>query len=317
MPHGRSWKILNRELFASFALPRYFGHSNHASFVRIVNAWGFRRISLGVDRDSYYHELFLRGKHNLHLRMKRLPSCHRKTPVDKDDKCPDFYELAKKSPLPEVSWSSNNAPNQVPGAFAGTVGGFPGGLNNGNMMGATPFMPETVKPIHYGNASGAFASSSMNGLMANAMGGGVGMGMGMGGPSSYGMADSSMLSLLGINGNEHLSNNSSLSQPSAPDASSLNAYTQSLQRENENLMLKIKLLEYENQAKQQQGQQPPQQQWQTGNTDQQQNNNGNTGFGGGVTSNANNNTINDMGGMGVVPGAPAAPAPSFNTATNV
>ena len=39
MPHGRSWKILNRELFASFALPRYFGHSNHASFVRIVNAW--------------------------------------------------------------------------------------------------------------------------------------------------------------------------------------------------------------------------------------------------------------------------------------
>ena len=39
MPHGRSWKILNREMFTSFALPRYFGHSNHASFVRIVNAW--------------------------------------------------------------------------------------------------------------------------------------------------------------------------------------------------------------------------------------------------------------------------------------
>ena len=39
MPHGRSWKILNRDLFSSFALPRYFGHSNHASFVRIVNAW--------------------------------------------------------------------------------------------------------------------------------------------------------------------------------------------------------------------------------------------------------------------------------------
>ena len=39
MPHGRSWKILNREMFSTFALPRYFGHSNHASFVRIVNAW--------------------------------------------------------------------------------------------------------------------------------------------------------------------------------------------------------------------------------------------------------------------------------------
>ena len=35
--------------------------------------------------------------------MKRLPTCHRKTPVDKDDKCPNFYELAKTSPLPEIS----------------------------------------------------------------------------------------------------------------------------------------------------------------------------------------------------------------------
>merc|ERR1712238_62679 len=83
------------------------------------NAWGFRRISVGVDRDSYYHELFLRSKLHLHQRMKRLPSCHRKTPVNKDDKCPDFYELAKTSPLPEVTWS--NTPNQVPGNFAGAA----------------------------------------------------------------------------------------------------------------------------------------------------------------------------------------------------
>ncbi|KAL7531617.1 hypothetical protein ACHAXR_004136 [Thalassiosira sp. AJA248-18] len=109
LPHGRSWKIINRELFSSFALPRYFGHSNHASFVRIVNAWGFRRITKGPDRDSYYHEMFLRGKPRLHERMKRLPTCHRKTPVDKDDKCPDFYELAKTSPLPEVGWSFGGA----------------------------------------------------------------------------------------------------------------------------------------------------------------------------------------------------------------
>eukprot|EP00581_Thalassiosira_minuscula_P006730 CAMPEP_0183704728 /NCGR_PEP_ID=MMETSP0737-20130205/2013_1 /TAXON_ID=385413 /ORGANISM="Thalassiosira miniscula, Strain CCMP1093" /LENGTH=514 /DNA_ID=CAMNT_0025931709 /DNA_START=146 /DNA_END=1690 /DNA_ORIENTATION=+ len=113
MPHGRSWKILNRELFASFALPRYFGHSNHASFVRIVNAWGFRRVTKGTDRDSYYHELFLRGKPRLHERMKRLPTCHRKTPVDKDEKCPDFYELAKISPLPELSWSAGSGGGSV------------------------------------------------------------------------------------------------------------------------------------------------------------------------------------------------------------
>ena len=39
LPHGRSWRMLNRDLFAEHALPRYFGHTNYSSFVRIVNAW--------------------------------------------------------------------------------------------------------------------------------------------------------------------------------------------------------------------------------------------------------------------------------------
>mmetsp|Transcript_19956 Transcript_19956/g.37563 ORF Transcript_19956/g.37563 Transcript_19956/m.37563 type:complete len:207 (-) Transcript_19956:1738-2358(-) len=57
LPHGRSWRVLNRDLFAEHALPRYFGHKNYASFVRIINAWGFRRITRGADRDAYYHEV--------------------------------------------------------------------------------------------------------------------------------------------------------------------------------------------------------------------------------------------------------------------
>eukprot|EP00581_Thalassiosira_minuscula_P016166 CAMPEP_0183730100 /NCGR_PEP_ID=MMETSP0737-20130205/31983_1 /TAXON_ID=385413 /ORGANISM="Thalassiosira miniscula, Strain CCMP1093" /LENGTH=461 /DNA_ID=CAMNT_0025962489 /DNA_START=100 /DNA_END=1485 /DNA_ORIENTATION=+ len=104
LPHGRSWKVLNRDLFAEHALPSYFGHRNYASFVRIVNAWGFRRITRGPDRDAYYHELFLRGRPDLHQRMKRLSTAHRKAPVTKEHKCPNFYELAKTSPLPEISF---------------------------------------------------------------------------------------------------------------------------------------------------------------------------------------------------------------------
>ena len=64
LPHGRSWKIYNRDMFQEIALPRYFGHKNYASFVRIVNAWGFRRVTSGLDRDSYYHEV---SKHVLCL----------------------------------------------------------------------------------------------------------------------------------------------------------------------------------------------------------------------------------------------------------
>ena len=37
--------------------------------------------------------------------MKRLPTTHRKTPVSKEDKAPDFYEMSKISPLPEVTIS--------------------------------------------------------------------------------------------------------------------------------------------------------------------------------------------------------------------
>ena len=53
-------------------------------------------------------QLFLRGKPRLHERMKRLPNCYRKTPVAKDAKLPDFYEISKTSPLPEVPWSQRS-----------------------------------------------------------------------------------------------------------------------------------------------------------------------------------------------------------------
>jgi hypothetical protein len=35
--------------------------------------------------------------------MKRLPSTHKKTPINKEEKSPDFYQLSKVSPLPEVT----------------------------------------------------------------------------------------------------------------------------------------------------------------------------------------------------------------------
>eukprot|EP00571_Detonula_confervacea_P013613 CAMPEP_0172310812 /NCGR_PEP_ID=MMETSP1058-20130122/12699_1 /TAXON_ID=83371 /ORGANISM="Detonula confervacea, Strain CCMP 353" /LENGTH=514 /DNA_ID=CAMNT_0013023755 /DNA_START=97 /DNA_END=1641 /DNA_ORIENTATION=+ len=139
LPHGRSWRVLNRDLFADHALPRYFGHKNYASFVRIVNAWGFRRITRGSDRDSYYHELFLRGRPDLHQRMKRLSTCHRKTPVHKEDKCPDFYELAKASPLPEVALqrgAQTNGGGVVPNAQLG-----PAAVNHRNASGQLSQLP--------------------------------------------------------------------------------------------------------------------------------------------------------------------------------
>ena len=50
---------------------------------------------------------------DLHLRMKRLSSCHQKTPIHKEDKCPDFYELAKINPLPDNANPGGGRPNMM------------------------------------------------------------------------------------------------------------------------------------------------------------------------------------------------------------
>lgn len=236
MPHGRAWKILNRDLFAQFALPRYFGHQNHASFVRIVNAWGFRRISSGVDRDAYYHELFLRGKPRLHERMKRVPSCHKKTPIDKDAKIPDFYELAKTSLLPEVSWGHGSNPVlQAPAAGAAPGGGAPT-MGSHPAFGQMPGAPGQFVPF---DTTGV---PTMNGL--------VGGGMLHANPNF----NNPMMSLLNQGGNAMPAAEAAAAAGSPARSATaqqlppqnLNEYTRALQQENENLLLKIRILEYEN-----------------------------------------------------------------------
>ena len=44
--------------------------------------------------------------------MKRLSADHRKTPQNKEDKCPDFVELSKTSPLPHIHFVSRGKVNE-------------------------------------------------------------------------------------------------------------------------------------------------------------------------------------------------------------
>ena len=93
-------------------MPLYFDHCNYHSFNRLVNAWSFRRMSTGPDRGSYYHELFLRGRPNLHRMMRRLPKSHKKAPMSKQDE-PDFYRMPKMEEL-----NPSTAPGTSPAALA-------------------------------------------------------------------------------------------------------------------------------------------------------------------------------------------------------
>ena len=112
---------------------------------------GFRRITKGPDRDSYYHELFLRGKPRLHERMKRLPTCHRKTPVDKEGKCPDFYELSKVSPLPASSHSSSSTTTQALSNASAMMNQVPAGFGNNPMASLGMGNPMLTQQSSQGN----------------------------------------------------------------------------------------------------------------------------------------------------------------------
>mmetsp|Transcript_34804 Transcript_34804/g.73437 ORF Transcript_34804/g.73437 Transcript_34804/m.73437 type:complete len:289 (-) Transcript_34804:195-1061(-) len=71
MPHGRSFIVKKPKLFTTNVLPRFFKQTKFLSFTRQLNLWGFKRITRGVDAGAYYHELFLRGRPYLAMRMRR------------------------------------------------------------------------------------------------------------------------------------------------------------------------------------------------------------------------------------------------------
>ncbi|KAL3940409.1 MAG: hypothetical protein SGARI_000976 [Bacillariaceae sp.] len=93
LPHGRSWKVLKPREFEVKVIPTYFEHSKFSSFIRQANGWGFRRIiSKGPDRNSYYHELFLRSRPHLIKLMRRPPPSSK--PLADATTEPDFHAIS-------------------------------------------------------------------------------------------------------------------------------------------------------------------------------------------------------------------------------
>jgi len=43
MPHGRAWKVTNKELLVEEVIPKFFGQTKYASFTRQLSGWGFKR----------------------------------------------------------------------------------------------------------------------------------------------------------------------------------------------------------------------------------------------------------------------------------
>eukprot|EP00547_Thalassionema_nitzschioides_P008452 CAMPEP_0194227310 /NCGR_PEP_ID=MMETSP0156-20130528/42792_1 /TAXON_ID=33649 /ORGANISM="Thalassionema nitzschioides, Strain L26-B" /LENGTH=421 /DNA_ID=CAMNT_0038959789 /DNA_START=80 /DNA_END=1345 /DNA_ORIENTATION=- len=107
MPHGRAWKILRQDEFEEKVIPLFFRHAKFASFTRQVNGWGFRRVSEGLDRKCYYHEMFLRGMPRLCSEMKRPTESVRNSSDPRQQ--PNFYDTRSFTPLPSKSDTFNNS----------------------------------------------------------------------------------------------------------------------------------------------------------------------------------------------------------------
>ena len=70
-PHGRCFVVHKPNEFKAI-LPRYFKLSKVASFQRQLNLYGFMRLTRGMDKGGYYHELFLKDRIWLAQKIQRV-----------------------------------------------------------------------------------------------------------------------------------------------------------------------------------------------------------------------------------------------------
>ena len=93
-PHGRSWKIVDKDLLSSIILPKYFEHVSENSFKKMLGQWGFKPLlSPGPDYKSYYHEWFLRGCPDLTKQIQRLINPGIRLPNLADEPTPEDTEV--------------------------------------------------------------------------------------------------------------------------------------------------------------------------------------------------------------------------------
>lgn len=116
-PHGRAFKVYDKNRFVKEVLPRFFHfQSDYPSFLRQVTQYDFRRLtSNGPDQDAYYHELFLRGRPDLCPLIPRHKDGSRNTVrmayIGSTE--PKFYEMV---PLPtfRVEMTTSLSPTVQP-----------------------------------------------------------------------------------------------------------------------------------------------------------------------------------------------------------
>jgi hypothetical protein len=123
-PHGRCFVVHKPKEFVNHVMPHYFKQTKMASFQRQLNLYGFNRLTGGIDKGGYYHEMFLRGKVSLayDIHRMRVKGTGVRLPTNPDNE-PNFYTLPPVTmmdpmplpplPAPKVQPSSLPSLSQV------------------------------------------------------------------------------------------------------------------------------------------------------------------------------------------------------------
>jgi len=93
-PHGRCFVVHKPKEFVNHVMPHYFKQTKMASFQRQLNLYGFNRLTGGLDKGGYYHEMFLKGKVSLayDIHRMRVKGTGVRLPTNPENE-PNFYAL--------------------------------------------------------------------------------------------------------------------------------------------------------------------------------------------------------------------------------
>jgi hypothetical protein len=95
---GSSFLIKDVTEFSQKILPKYFKHSNFQSFVRQLNMYDFHKCKNG-EENSFYHNMFQRGKKHLLKEIHRKTSALHNPPLSRSlsrSETKDLFEKIKK-----------------------------------------------------------------------------------------------------------------------------------------------------------------------------------------------------------------------------
>ena len=103
MPHGRAFMIHRPFQFQKEIMCEFSGQTKLSSFKRQLNLYDFKRITHGADSGAYYHEMFLRTKPLLAMKIHRrkIKGDVRVSTHIREE--PEFYSMPFMAPIIDSS----------------------------------------------------------------------------------------------------------------------------------------------------------------------------------------------------------------------